>query len=393
MANKYLISGGNGDYDDSSNWSTTSGGASGASKPLTTDDIIIDANSSNANISVLTPNLCKSIMCSGYAGILTIDSVLSVTGTTNKGNITLSAGSTVTGSGTLSKVSTGTTGMITSNGVVIDCNLDFAPTVTSITILTGLCVVNKNLTFSTPLSLITTTINGDINVGGDFTNNHKMILIGGRVIQFINSTPTTISANFPTSGIGGGAWIFNKSGGGTFSISDLYFSSSINIVYTAGVSNITGTLYALGGLSLNTNGMKWNVINCNSASSLAFSSNFQAVTITKTNGSLAFASNFPFNVDNFIYIGGSQLRFKSLITHTINNSIIISVPKMLTLTANSKVNINLGENAFMKIYNCQLTDINATNKTLRVVGEVVDPSRNTNCFTLNSNINPYSKTN
>ena len=66
MANRYWV-GGTGNWDTTTNWSTTSGGASGASAPSATDDVIIDDNShSGADFQItvrsnLSTNECLSI--------------------------------------------------------------------------------------------------------------------------------------------------------------------------------------------------------------------------------------------------------------------------------------------------------------------------------------------
>ena len=45
MANRYWVAGGTGNYNSTTNWSATSGGASGASVPTTVDAIFFDASS------------------------------------------------------------------------------------------------------------------------------------------------------------------------------------------------------------------------------------------------------------------------------------------------------------------------------------------------------------
>ena len=51
MANRYWI-GGSGDWTDTANWSTTSGGSGGASVPTASDDVYIDANSGSGTVYI-----------------------------------------------------------------------------------------------------------------------------------------------------------------------------------------------------------------------------------------------------------------------------------------------------------------------------------------------------
>ena len=191
MATRYLVPGGDGNYNSTSNWSATDGGASGATFPVAADDIIINANSLNAPITVNVVSACKSFNASSYTGTVSMNSDLSVEGTAALGDITLSSGMTITGSGTFSKKGTSTTGRITSNGVIFDCNFSFTNTVVCTTLISGAMQVNGNLS-STLNSTTTTTINtGTISVGGDIIHNNP--LAGTSTIQLIGTNPSTIT--------------------------------------------------------------------------------------------------------------------------------------------------------------------------------------------------------
>jgi hypothetical protein len=87
MALRYLISGGDGDWNDTSNWSTSSGGASGASVPTSADDVIFDNNSNNADITVDVVTTSGSLTISDYTGTITLNTVLNIL----NGDITLNS--------------------------------------------------------------------------------------------------------------------------------------------------------------------------------------------------------------------------------------------------------------------------------------------------------------
>lgn len=399
MAARYLVPGGTGDYDSTTNWSTTSGGASGASKPVAADAIIIDANSLNTPLTVNTPNDCLSIDCSNYTGSLVVNNILSINGTGVSGLLKMSAGMIITGSGTIKRIITAAgTGIpvIQSNSVIIDCNVEFVITasLTNInTVLTDTAIFNKNLIFSTVSATVNFTFSiGSLRIGGDLIYNHRINLTS---TYFIGSTSCNILPNLSTSTIGGNL-VFNKSGGATVNINNLYTSTgSATYTYTAGIINHTGTIFVNGGITWNTSGIKWNIINYNIVNFYS-SSQLRAVTLRKVTNNWSFFSNFGgIDVDNFSFTASGILRFRSLTTIKINNSFIVTGTITSSIivsasTASSPVTINLGSNAFMKIHRATFTDIIASNKTLRAL--VTTLLRTVNVFKLDSNINQYNIT-
>lgn len=376
MANRYLVPGGTGDFNSSTNWSTISGGTSGASVPTAADAIIIDTNSANTPLTVSTPNSCLSITCSNYTGPLTLNNNLMVVGTTNTGNITFSTGMTLTGTGTLIKTPTGTNGTITFNGVAIDCDFAFQPTVNNTTTFSGVAVFNKKLSFTTVSSTILTTVNtpSGISVGGDLTLNHKAsfsttLTFAGANDATIYQTPTSIlSANL----------YFNKTG--ILNISDLYMPTSVkSITHAGGVVIHTGTLYLLTSCQFYTAGMTWNIINT-SGTNISCQQVLNADTITKTgNSALSISGTNPFVINNFNFVANNSynLIFIGGLTYTINKSINISSSSNLLIMKSSSLTVNakivLGTNAFMKLYRINMTNIDASlGKQLKVVVGVIN---------------------
>lgn len=110
MANRYWV-GGTGSWSgtNTANWSTSSGGASGASVPTSADDVFFDANSGTGTATITTSNMTvKSLNCTGYTGTLAGTAAISIAG-----SVTWGSGMTLTYSGTLTVSGTGT---YTSNG-------------------------------------------------------------------------------------------------------------------------------------------------------------------------------------------------------------------------------------------------------------------------------------
>lgn len=60
MSNRYLVPGGDGDFDNTINWSSLSGGASGASVPTSADDVICDINSGSQSLTLNSSSSCAS---------------------------------------------------------------------------------------------------------------------------------------------------------------------------------------------------------------------------------------------------------------------------------------------------------------------------------------------
>jgi hypothetical protein len=70
MADRYWV-GGTGSWNSTAKWSTTSGGASGASVPTASDNAIFDANSATSNAYVVTiqaSQTCADLTYTPFAG-------------------------------------------------------------------------------------------------------------------------------------------------------------------------------------------------------------------------------------------------------------------------------------------------------------------------------------
>lgn len=409
MAARYLVPGGDGNYNSTSNWSATSGGASGASFPVAADDIIINNLSFNAPLNINVLSACRSFAASNYTGTVTMTNNLSVNGTTNTGNITLSAGMTITGNGTFIKIPTGTTGVITSNGAIFDCNFTFSPAAATITVITGNMQVNKNLTFSLNSTAIT-TINGTgtISVGGDLIHNGPVAGVAN--IQLIGSTTATITQ--VATRVLSTNLIINKTG--IWNQVDLYWGTSgRTLTYTSGVVNITGTLF-ITACTLNTNGINWNnvIISGSGTNTILLNSLFTCNIWTGNGRSLIFSGTGGINVNSMILnaaVTNVFLRFINGVTYRFNNNLTVTGPAITTLVAPTiaisgsvgAAKIILGPNAICKLLFVKLANIDASEgKALVTLGydSPADTTRNvtaTNCksvYVITKKIEQYNKT-
>lgn len=233
MATKYLVSGGNGDWTNSSNWSLTSGGPGGTGQPNSADDVIIDANSLNTPLRINAAVSTSSVYMSNYTGVMTYNNTLSVAQA-----FEYSTGmTTINGGGALTLGSAGgspaSVCSVNFNGVTHNAILNFN---------------NLNLT------LTTYTITGDLNVIGsvNFANSN---LSGSGTKAVVNGGNILCNSGFSIYG-NGNRWItgtstiyFVGSGSGTFTSGVSAFFLNMNIVFqkTGGVINMTsGAIYTRG---------------------------------------------------------------------------------------------------------------------------------------------------
>jgi len=130
MAARYWV-GGTGDWNSTSRWSTTSGGASGASVPTTSDNVIFDSNSSPSNadftvsfpsglsasttsVEIYTANALTTFNFSG-GGTLSCSS-LTISATTTADGLRITDSTTTRGALNCSGTTTLTQGLLDLNG-------------------------------------------------------------------------------------------------------------------------------------------------------------------------------------------------------------------------------------------------------------------------------------
>lgn len=78
-ATRYAVTGGDGLWGSTNNWSTTSGGGSGSSAPTSADDVHFDANSPSITVNT-TGRSTLSLDFTGYTNTLTMSQTVGVNG-------------------------------------------------------------------------------------------------------------------------------------------------------------------------------------------------------------------------------------------------------------------------------------------------------------------------
>ena len=217
MALRYWVTGGSGNYDSTTNWSTSSGGASGASVPTTADDAVWDVNSGAGTVAINVASVAKSVDFTNFTGTLDFQDTLAVAG-----NITLGLEmffSNTTGPPFLRVTAAAT---LTSNNAIFPYTFSFLTATVTITLSDTWEVGN---------------LVHDISTGN--------VTVNGNTI-FINGNLTNLNTNRYIAG----TTVFEMKGTG--SISTSYNSTNQYIIVNNLTINTTGTItFAtnLGGLS------------------------------------------------------------------------------------------------------------------------------------------------
>ena len=121
MANRYWVTGGTGNWNDTSNWSATSGGASGASVPGSADVALLNASSGSGTVTLDISPTIQTLTCTGFTGTLAFGTntiSLNSTGTIFTGATTM----TVTGTPLVILTDSSATARTITPGAVTEAN-------------------------------------------------------------------------------------------------------------------------------------------------------------------------------------------------------------------------------------------------------------------------------
>jgi hypothetical protein len=121
MANRFWVTGGTGNWNSTTNWSTTSGGASGASVPGTSDAALLDASSGSGTVTLNISPTIQTMNCTGFTGTLAFGTntiSLNSTGTIFTGATTM----TVTGTPLIILTNSSATTKTINPGLVTEAN-------------------------------------------------------------------------------------------------------------------------------------------------------------------------------------------------------------------------------------------------------------------------------
>ena len=322
MANKYWVAGGNGNYNSTTNWSATSGGASGVAIPGTADDVFFDVNSGAGTAVINATSNSRALNLTGFTGTLDFFTLIYVRGNMNFGT----GGYTVTGLSYLNLVTSMT---ITSNGTTYTGNVNFSGNVIYTLADDMSCsgnVISSN-TSNQNINGNTLFCEADLaSTSNGFTQGTTNIVLNGT---------GTWSNDSITGGIKNNLTINTA---GTITLGVFVNYSTGTLTYVAGTVITTGSnLTCDQATTFDTNGIIWNDISTKGAMTLTSNFTLTGVLYLK-NGNTSFvlsggnlistnASLYILQTNSNLYLTADQT-FKSLYTPAFggiyNNTLTIT---------------------------------------------------------------------
>lgn len=294
MANRYWVTGGDGNWNSTTNWSTSSGGASGASVPGSSDAALLDANSGAGTVTLdISPDI-QTLTCTGFTGTLAFGTntiSLNSTGTIFTGATTM----TVTGTPLIicTSTTTTTTRTITPTAVTESNSISFRITAGTftVTITTNGAVRDLDFTDGTnPTGFAGNLTNSNLTVYGDFKASTGMTRSAGTSTLTFAATSGTKTIN--TAGVTFDCpFIFNGVGG-TFQLAAALTSGATRTcTLTNGTLDLAGYTLTAGLFSSSNSNVR----------AIAFGTG--KIVLTSTTGTVLSMST----ATNFTYTGTSRI--------------------------------------------------------------------------------------
>ena len=320
MAARFLVSGGTGNWNSTTNWSDTSGGAAGASFPTSADDVTFDTASANASITTNVASAALSLTVSGtYAGTITMTNTLTISGAA-----TFLSTMVISGSAHFILQATATH---TSNGKLIPNLTLFATGATRTHTLADNFTVT-NLVFNSAAQNV--VVNGfTININGNLT------LTAGSPT---GTTNLIMDGTGTWSGPSGLALSLTFNSAGTITISGSVAHTAKTITYTAGTMVVAGSSCSFGGTqTINTGGMTWNNINNLSTSgTITLTSNISAVNVSSGN------TSSDGTINGFTVFASGNLTFTQTTGRTLGTTVFTMIGTGTLSSTNSGTSLVTG---------------------------------------------------
>ncbi len=283
---RYLVSGGTGDWNSTTNWSNIDGGGSGSSFPVAGDNVYFTTLSANAPITVNVASACATLIASGtYAGQLTINAGLTVSGTFTL----IAAMPNVAGTST---ITFNTTATLTSGGNTITGGVTFAGTSQTYTLADD-WDIDGTVTINSATSGV---FNGQtIYAGAGLTTGTGTSTLTGTtaiVMDGTGSLTTSVSTKVLSLNL-----TINTAG--TITIGTFRYGAG-TLTYTAGTVITAGGSFAVVGTGtiLNVSGINWNTVLLNNSGTNTLLSDLNiSSTLTYGSGAINTIMNGLFNIN------------------------------------------------------------------------------------------------
>lgn len=266
MANRYWVAGGTGNWNSTTNWSTASGGASGASVPSTSDAALLDASSGSGTVTLDISPTIQSLNCVGFTGTLAFGSQ-NITLNGNASTIyNQSTTVTITGTPVINCVYSGSTGTRTITGGNTEANAVSINVSAGTDTVTTTAIICKNLNFT---GFAGTLSNNVRTIYGNLILSSGMTLTAGTGLSTFAATSGTqqITTNgktldFPVqqNGVGGTVQLQDALTLGstrTFTLAngtlDLASYTLTTGLFSSNVSNTRSILFGTGNINVTGN--------------------------------------------------------------------------------------------------------------------------------------------
>jgi hypothetical protein len=332
MANRYWVGGaGTWNVSSTTNWSTSSGGGSGASVPTSTDDVIFDGSSGTGTIALVgseaSPITCKSLTTTGAT--ITLANGGGATGFLDiYGNFTIGLGTTVTGNVFTIVFRIRATSTVTvnnTNNLLTNSFLQLTPGVgNTVTLGSNIAIPLNN---SANASLILES--GTLDLGSNTATVTKFNTRTADAKAISVSTGKFVLSGTPSGTVG--AWDVTNGGGA------ITFNNTINIDATGSTTQtFTGGGKTYGTLSLGNT----------STFTIADTGNtFGTVTTLNTTNSrtLSFAASTTNTITTYS-ANGSSGNILTLSSGTAGTNTTLSVTNTFTIDYANIADITLSSN-------------------------------------------------
>jgi hypothetical protein len=344
MAARFFINGGvNNNWNNTGNWSTTSGGTGGSAVPTSSDDVHFDNNSPACTVNIVGAAL--SINFTNYNNTITMTNSIGVSGNVTLGTTT----PTFTGTGAIQALASGTW---TSGGIVFNGNFNTSTTTT------------VTITFADSWTMTGTWTQSQATVyNGNTLNIKSASVLFGAAGNRGSSGTTIFNLNGTSTNWRGGAgsaisntMTINMTGtltlDGTSSSSAMLIGAvTVTINALGAFANTSGGLLAFNNnatLTVNVAGLTIVGINIAGATS----------TINGTSG-IAFQTVQQANASLTFILGHGN-------TYTISTSVVLSGTAAAHMvlksdSAGSQAILTLLNGATQDISFCNTTDIDSSN--------------------------------
>ena len=294
MANRYWVTGGDGNWNSTTNWSATSGGASGASVPGAADAALLDASSGSGTVTLdISPDI-QTLTCTGFTGTLAFGTntiSLNSTGTIFTGATTM----TVTGTPQIICTNSSATARTITPGAVTEANsISFRVTAGTGTFTISSTTAIRNLDFTdgvNPTGYAGAATFGTMTIYGDFKASTGMTCAASANTttfaatsgtKTINTAGVTFDRPFTFNGVGG-TWQLQAA---------LTSGATRQLNLSNGTLDLNGYTATFGNFNSNNSNIR----------TLAFGSTGKIVLTATTGNPLSMST-----ATNFTYTGTSRI--------------------------------------------------------------------------------------